>query len=467
MTRALGMVSGWLIGGLLAVGPAAALAAVAEDLAALPAELRGTARYLWLGNLAEAERPAAESALGLAVNLASRRPRIVRLTEVDSALGLWRLDLARVGWPADLWDLVVREGGEPYFHLTAEVINPANGQRERVITDGGWVDLKVAAEVRALSGSVGAVVRGDWWFSKCCTTRDGGFYYELAGVAGRTADEVYADLGVDVERTDALAAEGWANLWRSNVTLKARRIRWRRGALGSAWKTEDYEANTGDRDPFRNPLGGKYDASEHFLAGPTEGLPRMLLFDGANRLTRTVPDVIAKDHTDAHGDGGVLAPWLSCVACHRQNLLQPFENDQRWLLRGRVDLLVGSPAGAEKAAAFYERDLERQLARDREDWREGIARASGGLTVDQAADVSVWLYRRYAAEMVTPERAAAELGWWGEVDWSALARGSQDPIWLALAEGVSVQRKQFEASFAEGAMRSAAQAMRRGAETGR
>lgn len=447
------MLAGWWLALVLGAGPNQALAAVEADLARLPEIARPSARYAWLGNLPAAERGAAEAALRLAVNLASRRPRITSWQTASSDGSLWRLDLESVGWPAELWETVIREGGEPYFHLRTEVLEPRSGKRQIVFTDGGWLDLERAARVRASTGSAGAVTRGDWLFSKIATTFDGGFYYELAGVAGKSADEVYRELGVDFVRTDALLAEGWANLWRSAVTGKARRIRWRRGALGSAYKTEDFASNTAEKDPFRDPLGGTPDASEHFLFGPTEGLPRMLIFDGANRLQRTVPDVIAKDHTDAHGNGGILAPWLSCVSCHRQRLLEPFVNDERELLSGGVDLLFGERGAAEKAAAFYERDLERQLARDREDWGEATTKASGGLDFVEAAAVSGWLYRRYAAELVGPERAREELGVEATLSWPELVAGSSDPVWLALGAGRSVQRKQFEASFAEAALR--------------
>lgn len=447
------MLAGWWLALAVGAGPNEALAAVEADLTALPAIARPTARYAWLGNLPAGERTMAEAALGLAVNLASRRPRITRWQAASSDGSLWRLDLESVGWPVESWETVIREGGEPYFHLRTEVLEPGTGKRQVVFTDGGWLDLERAARVRAWTGSAGAVTRGDWLFSKIATTFDGGFYYDLAGVAGKSADEIYGELGIDFVRTNALLAEGWANLWRSAVTGKARRIRWRRGALGSAYKTEDYASNTAEKDPFRNPLGGQPDASEHFVFGPTEGLPRMLVFDGANRLQRTVPDVIAKDHTDAHGNGGILAPWLSCVTCHRQQLLEPFVNDERELLAGGVDLLFSDRDTAERAAAFYERDLERQLARDREDWGAATAKASGGLEFAEAAEASGTLYRRYAAELVGPERAREELGIEAALSWPEVVAGSSDPVWLALGSGRSVQRKQFEASFAEAALR--------------
>jgi hypothetical protein len=70
------------------------------------------------------------------------------------------------------------------------------------------------------------------------------------------------------------------------------------------------------------------------------------------------------------------------------------------------------------------------------------------MTTKQLATALADVYRGYQNDLVDPAVARRELG----VDDLALLRASRDPILLALATGVSVQRQQWEASFAEAAL---------------
>jgi hypothetical protein len=165
-----------------------------------------------------------------------------------------------------------------------------------------------------------------------------------------------------------------------------------------------------------------------------------------------VPDQIAKDTSDTHG-AGIVEPMISCVRCHVEDGLRPFTNDQARLLSGNIDLMTAKQRDAQRLADFYGADLERWLKRDREDYAEAVARATGGMTVKSVAN---GLERRYAAyldDLVTPAQAARELG----VDVAQLRnvlQRSHDPVLLALVEGMAVQREQWTAVFAEAAIRA-------------
>lgn len=434
--------------------PAADLQTVNADLelhvasAAWP-----TTRYLSLYNLPRREWDEASAAVSLTLNLVSRRARIVRPEIVPGTAGrLLRLDLNWYDLPAAVWEAMV-SAGEPYWHLRTKAAAPGKEatKAETVYTDGGWVGLDQAATLRERTHTGGAVVRADWFVARAITTVDGGFYYKLTGIADfADANALYEHLGIDFRATERLNAEAWSLLVRSDVTNKFRRIIRRQGALGGAWKTEDSIDETADEDPLRNPLGRQHDASEHVLA-KQNGLPLFALYDGAGKLVDVAPQNLATDHTAAHGDGQ-LAPALSCFACHREDLLRPLGNDLRRLLARDVEAYFARAEDAEKATAFYERDMQLALRRDREDFAAAVSQASGGWEASDIAVQLVALYRSYAFEPVTPERARAELGLAPEQVLRHVWGQSVDPVLLALCEGMAVQRKQWEASFAEAAM---------------
>jgi hypothetical protein len=234
----------------------------------------------------------------------------------------------------------------------------------------------------------------------------------------------------------------------SGVTRKPRRIsRWQ-GPAGGVWQTYDTFGDDPAKDPLRDPtFAGGYDASEH-IAAKANGLHLFALFDAKGLRQDAVPDRLAKDDTDPHGDG-VLVPMLSCVRCHVEDGLRPFVDDQQRLLAGDVKLLAEDKDTADSLAAFYNAArLEKQATRDREDYAAAVAEATGGMTTKQLVAALTETFGAYQNGLVTPERAARELG----VERMESLRASRDPILLALAAGVSVLRQQWEASFAEAAL---------------
>jgi hypothetical protein len=128
-------------------------------------------------------------------------------------------------------------------------------------------------------------------------------------------------------------------------------------------------------------------------------------------------------------------------------------NDQRRLLAGRVDLLTERAEDAERLASFYDRDLNKHLARDREDYAAAVATATGGLTVERLAAALGNQFAAYVDALVTPAQAARELGV-AEADLAHALSGADDPVILALCTGLAVQRQQWEAAFAQAVLRT-------------
>lgn len=422
-------------------GPADDLHSALVDCDQVPAVQQPSVRYLSLYHVPPLERDGVAAACSLALNLVSRGPSLVRPQRVGESL--LRIDLAAYGIPPVVWEAMV-SAGEPYWHLRTQALDPRTKQPATVYTDGGWVGLEDAARLRSLTGSGGAIVRADWFLAKSLTTVDG-FYYELAGV-GSQVNPVYAALGIDFVATERLTTEAWAILIRSGITLKARRVRQRKGAAGSAWKTEDTQDEVPQQDPIRVPLDTSHQASEHVLV-KLNGLPLFLLADGQGKITRSAPDLVAKDTTDAHANGGILAPALSCLSCHEQNALQPLADDYQRLQAHQVQATFADPRDQQRADALFGRNLQRQLERDREDFGEAVLLACG-VEYARIVPLAVRVYRAFVGP-VSPAIAAAELSLPAGVALGDVLGASRDPILLNLCAGFSVNRKQFEASYAE------------------
>lgn len=433
-------------------GPNADLRAAVTDLTTeVAVEQRSSTRYLSFSHLPAAERASAAAAASFVLNSVSRADLIVPLQRVPRTDDrLWRFSLHDYRLPAETWEKAASR--DPYWHLRTQVAEPVAKATKRpiatVFTDGGWLDLTVAAELREASGSGGALLRGDFFLALATTTLDDGLYYELAGIP-ETEREFFQLLGVDIDRIDRLRADEGANLIRSQVTFKTRRIVRRQGPLGGAWHTYDTNRSSPDRDPLRNPFAFEYDAGEH-IAAKRNGLHLYALFDAEGRRQASVPDVIAKDASDPHGTG-IVVPMISCVRCHIEDGLRPFANDQRRMFELGAELFVERPSDAQRLASFYLADLNKRLLRDREDFASAVAAATGGRTTQEIVPRLARVVHEYADQLVDLPHAAAEVGV-SEPLLQQRLRASHDSVLAALAVGIAVQREQWEASFGEAAL---------------
>lgn len=431
------------------------LAAAVADCEALPPGLQNGARYLSLANVDPEAVDAVVAAVNSTLNHVSRSATISRAVPVPgSNLLRWHVGAfaADASGLADFLAAYERMAiTEPYWHVTTQAIPPAADKKaakpEIVSTDGGWVSGPEAARLAELTGSRAALLRADWFVA---TSSAPPHYYALAGVP-ETRDEFLAGLGVDAGKLAALRANNAANLFHSGVTRKVRRVLRRQGPFGGAWETFDAAKSTPERDPFRNLGTPVFDAGEH-IASKANGLHWFALFDAQGRRADSVPDVIAKDDSEPLGDG-IVKPMVSCVRCHTEDGIRPFRDDMAALLASAV-VLSPDPLEIERIRALFNAArLQRNAVRDREDYAEAM-RAATGVSAAEAAQALAATVRRYQFELVTPAIAAAELG----LADVAVFRGSSDPVLVALAAGLSVQRQQWETVFGEAASRAKAAA---------
>jgi hypothetical protein len=512
------------------ITPASELRAAALDIQSVAPQLRPTTRYLTLYNIDDADRPSALQVTSYILNALSRArsitpPELVTPTLIRFNLSQYAPD------PDDLtawlaaWEQLATT--DPYFHFQTEVLaKPDTKQRladrgqqtTRVTTDAPWLDLTAAASLRAATASTGAILRADYFIIAATQPPA---YYQFAGIPDTEVDFLKS-LGVDRDVIQRLRADVGANLITSGVTGKPRRIVWSQGPLGGVYSTLDVQQIDATRDPLRRPitvienhpatdkrtaspasslkpqassLSFKYDVSEWFALAPN-GLWRTALYDSAGRRQNSVPDRVAKDTSDPHGDG-IIIPLISCIRCHRESGLRPFTDDQQLLMSATAPGWLGSTEGSpqrsistagataglprsaspavslyspdpnitRRAAEFYDEPrLQRQVAFDRQTYSAALSRATSlhqaatidlaeppaTLTSTEAADALAALVRNYAYLPVAPDQAAAEVGLTPDQFRQALTR-SHDPIILLLLQNHPVLRDQWTSSFPEAA----------------
>jgi hypothetical protein len=430
---------GWLAGTCLGAPRDEVRAAVADLQTNVPQQDWPHTRYLSLANVPAEERKNVVAVLGFVANSVGRSANIRTPDEVGD---LVRISLATFGIASPAWEALASDK-EPYFHIRTKVIDPRTKKETIVHTDAGHVGLENAAKLRAMTGSAGAILRADWFILRATTDH----YYSLAAIPD-TLGGWYTALGVDAKTISALAANRGANLLRSGVTQKPRRVsRWQ-GPLGGVWNTYDSAATDDPRhDPFRFPgFDGAYDAGE-FIATKANGLHLFGLYNAAGKRQDSVPDTIAKDDSDPAGDGRLI-PMLSCVRCHTADGYRPFANDQDALM----EHLKGYDV--DRLAAFYDTTrLSKELSRDQEDYDAAVEKATGGMKAKELPAALAKIVRSYAYEQVTPEQAARDLG----VPNIHAFILSHDPYLLTLRDGKSINRDAWHGSFNEAALLTGAQ----------
>lgn len=440
----LGFVAGLATGLVMGASPSSELRAAAAYAKTLPASQASFVRLASFYNVPDQDRLEAERVLSYVLNAVSRSAKIVvppKLTGSECVV----IDLAALGIPVEVWESLL--DGEPFWHLATEVLDSATGKKKKVLTDSGALDLEEAKTLRETTGSGGALVRADWLVTKLSQPPH---YYNAAGIA-TTRDAFYKSLGVDKNTIIAVRANHGANLIKSGVTRHPRRISRYQGPLGASWQTFDSDGTDAGADPLRNPtFSAGFQASEH-IAAKANGLHLFFLSDVNGKRQDSVPERIAKDDSDPHGDG-VLTAGVSCIRCHVEDGLRPFVNDQKTLDLKGVKILTDPSQSQDDLTAFYGLDgsgkLDRQLARDREDYAAALAQATGGMKSKELADAFAKVFREYEYELIDPARAKRELG----VDSLEPLKATGDVYLLALANGKAIPRRTFEQSFNSAAL---------------
>jgi cytochrome c553 len=431
--------AGILVGSCRGASPSSELLAAVNDLRAnVPQERWRSQLFLSTYNFAESERDSARAIVAYVANTVSRSSTI---QPASYSGNLVRLDVDSLGIPREAIEALGSE--DPYWKIRTRIADPTTGRVSIVYTDSPAIDLKAAAELRAMTGRTSAIMRADWFVTKASQPPH---YYSLAGIAP-DIEGWYKAVGADPKTIVALQANRGANLFRREPTQKPGRIsRWQ-GALGGVWNTYDSREDDPLKDPFRNPtFTGKFDAME-VIAARANGTLSYGLYDGkTGKRQDEAPADIARDTSDPTSDGR-LVPMLSCVRCHTSDGYRGFSDDQTALANSGIDLHLSEKDTAQ-LASFYgkQEQLAKEMKRDMEDYASAAKLATGGaLTANQIPAALGKIVREYEYEKVNNAKAMRELG----VDTLAPLFGSTDVYALAVAKGFEVSRKQFDASFSE------------------
>lgn len=332
------------------------------------------------------------------------------------------------------------------------------------------LDQKILGELVSMTGSLAPVVSDGYFAFRVLATiqtsikdKDkaqksgvyaqiyGGRYYQFAGIRkakkGTDEDALLQDLGVaiDVDRginaarlLDRLKSDQRAAVERSGVTGRPRRVDLFRTGTGRVDLvtglisiTHDIADDDIDVDvhPLANLVDFK-DAAREVIWERKNGLHGYALFNGQGALQDEVPADVAKDHTIPAPNTARLQSAISCIACHEAEGSDGWKkvtNDVK-KLKTKLEVFGDLSSGIlfdfrtnARLASLYGGEPEKAFARGRDDYSAMVFRAVGdkgmkaankGQTdiVKHAATKLVELSRGYYLDMLTPEKALAELG---------------------------------------------------------
>lgn len=372
-------------------------------------------------------------------------------------------------WDGAAWNKIVT----PPFQVA---------KSQKIATFGAHCGLEQATILQGLTQSNAPIVRYDFFITKALSTVDGGLYYEFAQV-GDTQDEFMELLGVDLDIVANARSDQRAAIFRSGVSGKPRRIEAFQGSgirpgggTGLVTVTYDLFDENVDAagDPFRNLLEMADDGRE-IIGEKPNGMHRFGLFDKNGDVIEVAPDNLVKDHTIPAPHTARLQPAISCIRCHApQNGLQPINNEVQTLLKGSLDVFddlasQGSlPDTLDRLAGLYAGDLGKPIRRAVDDYTDAVYRATGGSSPYEAGEVLSNIYANYNYKMVDAQQACLELGYVvpeeeatdylkqivPRLPQDVLGISPEDPIVGALKAGLSINRYQFEAIYADMAFRA-------------
>lgn len=403
--------------------------------------------------------------------------------------------------------------GQPAFILQSHAKKESSEAKARVM---GPHCGEEAVQVVVATHSQVPIVRSDYFTRKALSTLDGGQYYEFRGIE-KSPDNAKADIehfletfaGVTEADIAKLRSDQKVAMFRSQVTGKPRAVVMFSGAQsrisvnqGLVMITQDMRDSDVDplADPMLNLLKFKFPAIELF-AEMQNGMLAYALYtgdingdgdydaaDGEGKLVRSAPDDIATDHTVPVPHTGRLQPAISCIRCHntKRGETEPegwldLTNDVQSLLKSRLDVFGEQKDGfpnqdtLDRLAGLYSGDLAKPLRRARDDFAEAMLRLTSNPGDENASAVTVAhteiikTYHGYWYDLVSPETACRELGFAVDGNPAAitllkrllpplapdeLGISPEDARLGALKAGLSINRLQWEAVYADAAART-------------
>ncbi len=286
----------------------------------------------------------------------------------------------------------------------------------KVVAQAPWLADSTEAsayivQLTALTGSQVPVVNAEWFLFQTAVQADRGNagYYDFLGV--KDLKTFQAAVGFVKEGVDAgFLRELREAVAMSSVTLQPRALLRFPTVGGGYWFSQDVRVAKDKSNPLR-VLNDElvFDATEQYGHLPN-GMWATGLFDAKGVRQDSAPDFIASDSTAPHNDRRVHI-YLSCVRCHTNGGLRDIDGWVRNVLNSPPNFLaVTDPEQVRKVRQQYVRRLEPYFDSDRKRYTDSLAYAAGGLTPKEYSAAIADLWKEYAEDPVTVDRAARELG---------------------------------------------------------
>jgi hypothetical protein len=431
------------------VGPAQVVAAAVADARTLPPEVAKTTRYLDARTLLGDEAAANYGVISYHLNGLSREVKIVAPRRVTPYV--WAIDLTDYHYPSTVFGAL----REVNFYYAVPVLDPATGQKDFIPNPL----LTGLAELTTLTGSLTPVVRADQFLvlTGAQAGRAGFGYYDVLEFTKLADVEKLAAL--DRKTAERLYRESGSIIPASRVALNNRQLFRYATLVGCWWESRDADREDGRSNATANLLNDFKIAAREIVFTLPNGLPGYYACDADGKQVDTVPDTVATDNGSLNNDKRIH-PCYSCVGCHSDAGLKPFDDWARRLYSRDTGLKFGRLAvdreSERRLESVYLGPVEKLYARDKADFAEKVLEASG-LKPAELADEYRRVWSKYLDAPVTPRQAALELGVTVEdmrarFTLYAASKGAAgiDPVLASLAaeNGLPVRRAYWEERFA-------------------
>lgn len=333
-----------------------------------------------------------------------------------------------------------------------------------------WVDPQEALKLREMTGSSGALLRGDWFHrvsmqdDNPATKEVEGYYREFLGLPDNEEDllkfvkirkQDILDLGVEEGAIIVNSGEGGA----IPVAYNNRRIiRWptlMTVSGGYFYQTEDVFNSVGAKSFMDNPLP---DENVHDGSEKLGSLPNFLMYgylsgserDPKNKSRKAVSEVPITLARDNNFDDRVVKNFRSCFVCHTRGINYFVNSFQQLMASGKVDIHTQKPEDVIRLRELYDVDWNERVREDQIRYSNAILLASG-MEPREAALAFAELWNFYdvsvAATQAAREFGVAPEGLEGFLTEKGV-QSSQGSL-LSLLEGLSMKRDTFESRYAD------------------
>jgi len=389
----------WAIGGQAQAGLDDAYNVAAFDLTRRTPAEQLFAVYLWLGDVAENDRPAFIKTLSGHINGLSRDAFISFPQLVTKDLSVIRLDFSKYAWDFKVVKQLV--AADPYYPRRLEItivwpggIWPDDGKRY----DAGSFTVK----------RVVPVVSARWfvWQTAIAADRQPGYYDFLALRDRADFDKLVgfnAQVFKDARRSEYLEAVAF-----SGVSQQPRRIGIFPAVEARKYITFDAKLAVADKNPLRILDDSfKHDAEEIFGFLPN-GMWCWFLADAAGKRQDSAPDFIGPDKTSPSNDGRIHVN-LSCLRCHYNKGFSgsrgiiDFEQHFRTLF-AKVPLTSPDYEKLQDIYRLYFRSFKQALGLDRLKHADAVMTATG-VDADLWAKQIATIFEQYDAGATAAEAA--------------------------------------------------------------